>query len=461
MKKYIIFILCTVLFVSCHSQNKPTEEPTKVPIDECDFTPTATIDGHAYVDLGLSVMWATCNLGATSIEDIGEYYAWQETTPWTTLTYMNYKIRFNPCNLDNILSSKYDAARVNWGKNWRIPTYDEQKELCDNCIWTWVDNFQEKGISGCIIKSKSSNKAIFIPTTGYMAHDTGKFQNDNKGYYWSSYAGPGNLWKGVISVINLWFYNGINYKYGGTWGTQHRADGLPIRAVVGKQVEYIPEGPYPIDEQATSMQGYTVSGKKDGYTYVDLGLPSRTLWATYNVGASKPTEYGNYYAWGETKTKSFYWDTTYVFYTGRNGHFMEYSKYTWSTTHHRNIDGKLLLEPEDDAATQNMSRSWCTPTRAQLEELCLYVQWSKKGNDGWVGTSKINGYTIYLPNAGIEYRQVPNNHFNAWYWSSEIMEPTADGTDYHAYALLDENAILAVHDCSRVQGLPVRAVVKQ
>lgn len=433
-----------------------------------DFTPSGTIDGHDYVDLGLSVKWATTNVGASSIEGTGEYYAWQETTPITSLTAINYQLYWNPCNPEtNILSSRYDAARMNWGKQWRMPTYDDFDELCssDKCSWTFVRDFQGTGVSGCIIKSKITKKSLFLPVTGYYNSDFQKISEGDKGYYWSSYGGPGDFWKGMVSVISMTFHDGQNFSYGGSWSANRRYDGLPVRAVVGQAEEYIPEGPFPTDEAESASQGVSVSGKVDGYTYVDLGLPSRTLWATYNVGATKPMEYGDYFAWGETTPKDYYWDTTYKFYDGTYGQYNRYSKYTWFKEHHGTIDRKFILDPEDDAATQNMGNHWCMPTKAQMWEICDYVKWTQKSSGGdpyYVGESKVNGNTIILPCAGWEYRDVPNGHNFAWYWSSELMEATADGSDYFAYQLIDSpTGGLEVKDAMRIQGLSVRGVVKK
>jgi len=432
--------------------------------ENLDFTPSGTKDGHAYVDLGLSVPWATCNLGASTQEEVGDYYAWQETTPVNNLTYINYQLNFNPCTPDNILSSKYDAARMNWGKEWRMPTYKEQEELCNNCKWKFVQDFQGTGISGCIIRSKSSHKAIFLPVTGMYTHDSQKVIQTDRGYYWSSYLGPGDAWNGIISAMALTFYPGLNFKYGGTWDASHRSAGLAIRPVVGKAEEYIPEGPFPLDETETAAQGASVSGKKAGYTYVDLGLPSRTLWATYNVGGNKPQDYGNFYAWGETTTKDYYGHENYKFHDGMNGRWYRYSKYTWSKEHHGTIDGKFILEPEDDAATQNMGADWCMPTRAQFEELCKYVRFEDYSGTlpYYLGTSKTNGNTIIIPKAGWEYENTPHTYNYVWYWSSELMEANASGSDYYSYMLIDSpTGGLMVKDAQRVQGLAVRAVVKK
>ena len=464
MKKFILnlFAIVSVIGMIAISSCKK-DETSETPETPPDFTPSGRLDNHDYVDLGLSVKWATCNIGADSIYSSRNYYAWQETTPVYELTYINYQYDINPCSPDNILSSIYDAATTNWGRNWRMPTYDETEELCTNCEWTWVDNFQDSGVSGCIVRSKINNKAIFLPALGYIDTSNHNFLCENrKGFYWTSWAGLSDLWHGSLTAMDMTFYPG--QIYGGTWDILRRSDGLLVRAVVGTPNTYIPEGPFPLDNAQTSLQGFSVSGQKNGKTYVDLGLPSRTLWATCNVGASTPREYGNYYAWGETTPKELYTDTTYVFYDGiyNSGYrdWIRYSKYTWLEGHHGSVDGKLLLDPEDDAATQNMGSDWSMPTKAQIEELIHYVAWRQDGSSGWIGTSKINGYTIYIPNAGWEYNSVPNNHLRAWYWSCELNEPSPDKSDYYAYQIIDHNGTLEIQDAMRVQGLSVRGVTR-
>ncbi|MBR5983164.1 MAG: hypothetical protein IK025_05535 [Bacteroidales bacterium] len=463
MKKFImnLFSIVSVIGIiaisGCDKDETNTEE-------QCDFTPSGSIDEHDFVDLGLSVKWATCNVGANSLESSGNYYAWQETTPTTPLTHVNYKYNFNPCSQGNILASIFDAATVNWGSHWRMPTEEEMEELCSNCTWTWVDDFQDTGVPGCIVKSKINNKSIFLPAVGYTDYDNRLCENE-VGFYWTSYAGPGDLWKGLISAMDMTFYPG-GILYGGNWDIKNRSYGLPVRAVVGTPNTYFPEGPFPLDEAQTSAQGFSVSGEKDGNTYVDLALPSRTLWATCNVGANNPREYGNYYAWGETSPKEVYIDSTYAYYGGSyfNGvnTWNRYTKYTWYQSAHGTVDGKLKLDPIDDAATQNMGSDWAMPTMAQLDELIKYLYWSRDGSSGWIGTSKINGHTFYLPNAGWEYNNGvnPNNHLHAWYWSSEIPEPNSGGSDYDAYILCSMTNELVIKDAMRIQGLPVRGVTK-
>ncbi|MBO5849722.1 MAG: hypothetical protein J6Q47_00385, partial [Paludibacteraceae bacterium] len=129
---------------------------------------TGTENGHEYVDLGLSVKWATCNVGATRPEYFGNYYAWGETTPNTDYDWDNYKW----CNGSSTTMTKYctdsdygtvdnktvldkedDAAAVNMGGSWRMPTLEEWTELIDNCTWEITDSYKGTGVEGRILKS--------------------------------------------------------------------------------------------------------------------------------------------------------------------------------------------------------------------------------------------------------------------------------------------------------------------
>ena len=152
---------------------------------------------HEYVDLGLSVKWATCNVGATKPEEYGDYFAWGETQPksnydWSTYKYCNgsYKTltKYNNSSsygtVDNktTLDLSDDAARANWGGSWRMPTRAEQDELRNNCTWTWTT---QNGVNGYKVTSKSNGNSIFLPAAGYR-DDSSLNNAGSTGYYWSS-----------------------------------------------------------------------------------------------------------------------------------------------------------------------------------------------------------------------------------------------------------------------------------
>ncbi|MDD6781575.1 MAG: hypothetical protein PUD89_01395 [Bacteroidales bacterium] len=158
---------------------------------------------HEWVDLGLSVKWATCNVGATKPEEYGDYYTWGETTTKSSYSYDNYKWSNDGCDtftkyctssdygtVDNktVLDSEDDAARANWGGAWRMPTDAEWTELRENCTWTWTI---KNGVNGYEVKSGANGNSIFLPAAGSRyggdLYDAGSYGN-----YWSSSLGTDN-----------------------------------------------------------------------------------------------------------------------------------------------------------------------------------------------------------------------------------------------------------------------------
>lgn len=175
-------------------------------------------------------------------------------------------------------------------------------------------------------------------------------------------------------------------------------------------------------EKQTSISGATVSGSKNGYTYVDMGLS--VMWATNNFGAKKPTEYGHLIAWGETAPKNIYSYDTYKF--GDCFTVGYHSKY-WTYTFDDFYDNLTILEPSDDAATTNWGSAWRTPTKEEFDELfdaCTWT-WTKdfanSGVAGIIGTSTINGNVIFLPAAGVSYYDTcVNDGKGGNYWTSTL-----------------------------------------
>ena len=200
-------------FVKWSDEN--TDNPRALTVAE-DLELTAIFD-YAVVDLGLpsGLKWAACNVGATSPEEYGNYYAWGETEPKTTYTWATYKW----CNGSNTTLTKYcnnasygkdsftddktvldpedDAAAANWGGAWRMPTDEEWTELRTNCTWTWTT---KNGVNGYEVKSKTNENAIFLPAAGYRYNDDLHCAG-NYGYYWSSSLNAGN----PIDAWNVYF----------------------------------------------------------------------------------------------------------------------------------------------------------------------------------------------------------------------------------------------------------------
>ena len=183
-----------------------------------DFTTLDKIAIEA-VDLGLSVKWATCNVGASKPEDYGEYFAWGETTTkstydWSTYKWCNgsYDTQTKYCTdssygtVDNktVLDKEDDAAAVNWGGAWRMPTKEEQDELRNNCTWTWIT---QNGVNGYTVTGPNGN-SIFLPAAGYR-DDSSLIGAGGYGIYWSSSL---NTYY-TSDAWYVYFYSSSVYRY--------------------------------------------------------------------------------------------------------------------------------------------------------------------------------------------------------------------------------------------------------
>ncbi len=456
-----------------------------------DWESTVTVEPE-WVDLGLSVKWATFNVGASKPEEYGDYFAWGETEPKDKYSWSNYKwcngssstlTKYNTSSsygtIDNktVLDPEDDAAHVNWGGIWRMPTDAEWTELRNSCTWTWTS---QNGVNGRMVTGPNGN-SIFLPAAGgYRFKDVGSC-----GAYWSSSLYPDDPY----FAYRVHFESSFLYRYRET-----RTDAFSVRPVYG---EFIPVTSialnkkllslYPLaSEQLTAtfspsnatkdvywassdksvatvdenglvfavglgsatITVYGSSGASascnviveknptiDGFEYVDLGLPSGLKWATMNVGASKYEEYGDYFAWGETHPKSIYSWSTYKYELGTDN-YGPFSKYVTQSSY-GTVDRKTILDPEDDAAHVNWGGSWRMPTKEEWKELfenCTWTSMCVNGVWGKIVTSKKVGYndkSIFLPWAGYCY---DGNYYssNGYYWSSSLYFTLQAASAYHS-----------------------------
>ena len=178
-----------------------------------DVTVTATFvkkpDTKEWVDLDLpsGLLWATCNVGASAPEIYGNHYAWGETEPKETYSWEAYQYGSSAnaltkycsdsnCGKDGFtddlttLEAEDDAAAVNWGGKWRMPTDAEWTELRENCDWIWTVDYNGTGIAGRIVASKTNGNSIFLPAAGFRIDD-GLYLAGSYGGYWSSSLGAG------------------------------------------------------------------------------------------------------------------------------------------------------------------------------------------------------------------------------------------------------------------------------
>ena len=176
------------------------------------------INGHEYVDLGLSVKWATCNVGASSPTEYGNYYAWGETSTKREYTSNNSKT-YGKSMGDIAGNSNYDAARANWGGSWRLPTKAEFVELINNCKSEWTT---VSGVKGRKFTSRKNGKSIFLPATG-SRYGSSLNNAGERGYYWNST--PNESY--TDRAYSLWFYNSDQNVY---W-SYSRNSGQSVRPV--------------------------------------------------------------------------------------------------------------------------------------------------------------------------------------------------------------------------------------
>jgi len=387
MKKNLIFVIIVsliglLMMNGCNNSLKPT----------------GSLNGHEYVDLGLpsGTKWATCNIGASNPEDCGSYFAWGETKTKTRYSKDNYRYwnnirggytkyccesRNNGNFVDNLamLEASDDAATANWGVNWRMPTIEDFLELAHECTCTLT---KISGKEGCIFTGPNG-KSIFLPFTGI--HYGNDYIEDLNG------AGAyGNYWSSCLDVENVrdaWSFRFDINHWEMTESDSERIMGSVVRPVSSDNGS----------SKTSSVKETKTKDSCNGHDYVDLGLPSGTKWATCNVGASKPEEYGNYYAWGETSTKSEYGE----------------SNYTYS-------DNPTILPPSADAATANWGSGWRMPTSEEMGELynnCTHEGTTQNGVNGIKFTGP-NGNSIFLPAAGLRQDGSLDGAWECYYWTS-------------------------------------------
>ena len=392
MKKYFLilvslFVLLSSCFVSCGRGG--------------DKAMSQHVVEHEYVDLGLpsGTKWATCNVGASRPEEFGGKYAWGETKEkleysWSTYelcggehnTIKKYCVNKRSGKVDNrkILDLNDDVAYIHWGANWRMPTMSEFDELRKKCTWEWICI---NDVYGYVVTGPNGNN-IFLPATEHGNYN---------GYYWSSFLG--GFHSECAFLFNLTSIDDANCENKG-----FRYLGCSVRPVLNqKKVS-------PIVDSSVTI---------NGFEYVNLGLSSGLKWATRNIGANSPEEYGGYYAWGETDEKVKYDWSTYKWCMGSDETLTKYC----SDNELGKVDDRNVLELADDVANVKWGASWRMPTIEEQKELlneCFWVWTELNGANGYSVTGP-NGNCIFLPATG--YRSgcdVIKQRFYGYYWSSSV-----------------------------------------
>ena len=406
--------------------------------------PTEVETTEGFIDLGLpsGTKWAICDAGASSPEKAG-----------------------------TISTSCQGTA----------PSVDEVKELISNCTKTSI---VINGVQCYLFTSKVNGSTIILRSADYWS----RTYNGGTAYYWdhSGYTmtatttatyptrpvkhdkliltfdangGDGTMEKieeyqnNVISIPKSIFVRDGYYFSG--WNTE--ADGTGT--------SYADKSKVTLKPNMTLYAQWRLAedtGIENGYEWVDLGLPSGTKWATMNVGADSPEDYGDYFAWGETVSKSTYSSSEYKWYI--NGSSTNIKKYNYSYSTGMLRDSIDVIEKEDDVAFINWGGDWRMPTLAEQLELSdtSYTTWNwttQNGVNGYKVTSKINGNSIFLPASGYRYGSGLNYAgSDGYYWSSSLR---TDSSNY-AYCFSFGSSYVGISSYyTRNYGLSVRPVLAE
>jgi len=431
------------------------------------------------IDLGLSVKWASWNLGASSYKDIGGYYGWGDVTGnLTSDNLLQYPSATPP---SNIAGTAYDVAKAKWGGYWRLPTSEEVKQMVDACEWSYYEEDGQLYITG---RAQNGNSLVF-PVAGYrIGSEICKV--NVLGWYWSGsltiedtdYADilaidmedksvgrsavvrflglnvrpvfddspklkiatvrAENITSDSATLVGSFEgddTNGMEIGFFYTLsGNPSAENGTKISVIPGSSSEFkgtvkglSSKSTYKFCAYAYMNGGYTygdviefsttekTTGTVAGYEWVDLGLPSGLKWATCNVGASKPNEHGSFYAWGCTSPSS-------------NWSAWNYYRH-WNGSSVNNIGSEISGNVNYDAARYHWGSTWRLPTLAEMEELVNYCTAECCYLDG-VPVTKVtgpNGNYIYFVYPGSDYGHgLTGRNSYGYYWSG------TSSTNFHA-----------------------------
>lgn len=425
----VLMCLAAVMLSSCSN-----EEAKQAVVDP--------YNGHEYVDLGLSVKWATCNIGAEKPEDYGAYFAWGETTPKDNFSWDNYKFttdggntltKYNGSDMSE-LAREDDAAAANWGGSWRMPTLEEFNELMVNCDGVWIKEGDPEfgGVAGAKFTSKKpgyTDKYIFIPAAG------SRFGSELYGaglciYNWSSTLYAADVRRAYRSILRD--TPDVETRSDG------RAGGHTIRAVCpsGRSKDADDDSTTePEDDDDTPAPT-----SHNGHECIDLGIRidgKKQLFATCNVGAHNEYDYGDFFAWGATEpyytgyTMSGTSVTVASWKDGKNEGYVQANApfYGSDGAYTTYTAAGAVLGLEHDAARANMGGSWRMPTFEEIE--ALYQKTTSTWTDNYKGSGiagciitgkgKYADRSMFLPATGIFSG---SSHLSAtqqgYYWSSTL-----------------------------------------
>ena len=461
------------------------------------------------VDLGLSVEWASWNLGASTPEESGDYFSWGETTHKALYVENNYHFydenkQLKKYSVENpILDEEDDVATAKWSNGWRMPTEKEIEELIDYCTWTWIT---QNGVDGMV--ASRNGKSLFFPASSNKSgyHVIKNRPNQSS----TNYASASLDQYGLLETLHIGKNKcGAYASRGGTnafcWGFQIRPVRFPVshdlslnlkkvRIEKGETLDALkPEkskGAASLcwsssNEDVVACDNGKLSAKSDGtaiitataerggasascevvigdWTYpvadaIDLGLSVK--WASWNIGATSIGDYGDYIFWGTL---------------GHGDKYLDYYDYRAHIEDAYYGENKQL-EKADDVAYAKWGEGWRLPTKADYEELiekCAREFTCVENNPGVLFTGP-NGNSVFFPAApgrancgyGMEHIYKMGLSHNGMYWTGEMSD---SGYPYLFWFLQnwtegvdDLNFVELYNTFSYTMGLNVRAVYEK
>lgn len=471
------------------------------------------LDGHEYVDLGLPSgrLWATMNYGATSPSEHGSYLEWGEcsnisaywSSKWRTPSRTEASELVNSCSWSwgskNGVSG-YTVTGPN-GNSMFMPASGFKMNMGGGAqslgqqLYYWTTTPGNSGFAYALNGNSSSvntnstwnteimmcsvrpcadkiDETIKVTSISLNAQTVSLAEGDS--YTLTATVSPSNAtdksltWSSSNSSVAT-VSNGVvkAIAQGTATITVKAKDGSNVSAsclITVKKAETPVEptngvlrlwynGTYQeIPTNQVDSITFASEDSYNGHEYVDLGLPSGLKWATCNVGANAPEEYGDFFAWGETET---YNESTYKWYM-YNGTKRTITKYC-TDSKNGPADDKIILEAEDDAAQKNWGGSWRMPTNTELDELrveCSWIWTSQNGVNGYIVKGP-NGNTIFLPAAGYPYYESVNDVGSyGGYWSSSLSE----SINICAHSLSFESDSYEMAQSARTAGRTIRPV---
>lgn len=388
------------------------------------------------------------------------------------LTKYNDNSYYGTVDFKYVLDPEDDVAHVKLGSNWRMPTKEECAELMELCTWTSTENYNGTGVKGMTVTGPNGN-SIFLPAAGYRIDDAIVGIGYAGTYFSSSLS-----FDFSASIIHIDPSSSIPVRDYNDISVRNRYIGYSVRPVFGEfipvssislesfslevgesytlsatispsdatektihwvssdesvvRIEYMngleAEAAVAVGIGTATITAYGSSGVSATCTAtvlratpkaIDLGLPSGLKWASFNIGASSPHGYGEFFAWGELETKDDYSWSTYRFGTSSSGPFSKYN----SQSSYGMVDHKTILDPEDDVAHVIFGNNWRMPTEAEWTELKENCSWNWTTQNGAAGVllSAANGNSIFLPAAGARNgTNLDNVGSYGGYWSSSL-----------------------------------------